>query len=293
MNNRNPKISVVLNVYKRGQHFERQLEAIRAQTIKPFEILVWENGEDRVPDRLREGLIVASCSENLGVWARFAFALNAKGDFVCVFDDDCIPGDMWFENCIETANETNGLLGTRGLIFSNPRLYSSYQDIGVYGPNDEACEVDIVGHSWFFRRTHLGAFWSQYANRFPADLAGEDLHFSFAVQQTLGLSTWVPPHPLGSPRKWGALPEVSLSLGNDKAAISNRLSSLNRFQSAFDHYRRIGLRVIFDSQLTSFTNQKKVLSSVLSIRPSFWYRLASFKVLRLLAKRLGIWKPPG
>jgi hypothetical protein len=32
---------------------------------------------------------------NFGVWARFAFALNATTKYVCVFDDDTLPGKKW------------------------------------------------------------------------------------------------------------------------------------------------------------------------------------------------------
>ena len=45
-----PKISVILNVYKRGAVFPEQIRAIREQSIMPIEILVWENGNDSVPD---------------------------------------------------------------------------------------------------------------------------------------------------------------------------------------------------------------------------------------------------
>ena len=57
---------------------------------------------------------------NYGVWARFAFALNSTSDYVCVFDDDTIPSEKWFENCINCIeNENNGLYGTIGVTFND------------------------------------------------------------------------------------------------------------------------------------------------------------------------------
>ena len=126
-----PRISVILNVFKRSKNFGTQIEAILNQSIKPCEILVWENGEELVPEEYRSGLVIARSSKNFGVWARFAFALNAKGDYICVFDDDTIPGQQWLENCHRTMLETPGLLGTRGVIFESPYAYSMHRDIGV------------------------------------------------------------------------------------------------------------------------------------------------------------------
>ena len=40
-------ITVILNVYKRLNHFDNQLAAIKAQSIKPDEIIVWQNGSSK------------------------------------------------------------------------------------------------------------------------------------------------------------------------------------------------------------------------------------------------------
>jgi len=74
-------ISVILTKYKREHRFEEQYQSVENQSIKPEEILVCDNR-----------------SQNLGVWSRFSTALHAKGEFVCVIDDDTIPGEKWLEN---------------------------------------------------------------------------------------------------------------------------------------------------------------------------------------------------
>jgi GT2 family glycosyltransferase len=71
-------ITVILTKYKRPHLLENQFISLRNQTLKPDEILVCDNS-----------------LQNLGVWARFSMALNAKSDFVCVIDDDTIPGIKW------------------------------------------------------------------------------------------------------------------------------------------------------------------------------------------------------
>ena len=108
------KVSVVLNVYKRSGYFAEQIRALLEQSVAPFEILVWENGEERVPDEYKDRVTVTRAEKNFGVWARFSYALNAKGDYVLMLDDDTVPGRRWIENCLNTLLLSPGLLGTRG-----------------------------------------------------------------------------------------------------------------------------------------------------------------------------------
>lgn len=242
-----PRITVVLNVYKRSNNFGNQIQAIMAQTLQPCEVLVWENGTEHVPNEFREGLLITRSAKNFGVWARFAHALNASGDYICVFDDDTIPGERWLENCYHTILETPGLLGTRGVIFDNPNAYSMHHDVGVYGPNEITQQVDIVGHSWFFKKSWLATFWGSFDVRFQEDIAGEDIHFSYVLQQHLGLPTLVPPHPATDLSLWGSNPELARILGAGRESISQSSDSLKRFENALQHYRKLGFKTISES----------------------------------------------
>jgi glycosyltransferase involved in cell wall biosynthesis len=244
----NPRISVILNVYRRSANFGEQLLAIKNQSVKPVEILVWENGTECVPDEFREGLSITRGAKNYGVWARFAYALNATGDYVCVFDDDTIPGSQWLENCYETILKTPGLIGTRGIIFDNQNAYSMHSDVGVYGPSSETKQVDIVGHSWFFKKDWLGDFWGELGNRFPSDIAGEDIHFSYVLQQRLNLPTLVPPHPWHDLSLWGSNPDRAKKLGGGRESISQSAESLKRFENALQHYRKLGFKTLAELQ---------------------------------------------
>jgi len=268
-----PSISVVLNVYKRASSFSKQLEAIQKQSIQPVEILVWENGAERVPPQFREQLVISQSSRNFGVWARFAFALNAKGDYICVFDDDTIPGDRWLENCFNTILKTPGLLGTRGVIFENPNAYSMHRDIGVYASNDNTERVDIVGHSWFFKRIWLSQFWGLLEHRFPNDLAGEDIHFSFAMQTCLNLPTLVPPHPEQDLSLWGSNPDLARRLGAGKESISQSGDSLKRFENALQHYRKLGFKTLVEIDGSSSRYPDFVYSTVRRF-PKFMHNVA-------------------
>ena len=243
-----PEISVVLNVFKRSKYFELQLNSIQKQSIKPFEILVWENGEEFVPQKFRNDLIISRSNYNFGVWARFAFALNAKGKYICIFDDDTIPGSEWLENCYKTISKTPGLLGTRGIIFDNPLAYSLYREVGLYGNNESTSQVDIVGHSWFFKKEWLSAYWSELTNRFQHSLAGEDIHFSYVMQKSFGLPTLVPPHPKNQPKMWGSNLDIAPRLGGGPESISSSMESLKRFENALQHYRKLGFTVLSEDK---------------------------------------------
>jgi glycosyltransferase involved in cell wall biosynthesis len=281
-------VSVVLNVYKRSDSFRLQLDSLLKQTVKPNEILVWENGTESVPEDLRSKLKIARATENFGVWARFAYSLNAVSEYVCVIDDDTIPGENWLSNCIETINKTPGLLGTRGLIFDTPHNYAINREYGVYGHSDTTQEVDIVGHSWFFKRSWLGAYWAEYGNRFNDPLAGEDIHFSFALQKHLSLPTLVPPHPESDLSMWGSNPETSRKLGSQNQGISQSLGSMKVFENALQHYRSLGFRVISEKSSGSATTTKRYPWIVYWVSRNFPKQVHLLSQLKIVRRLFGL-----
>ena len=109
---KNKEVSVVLNGFRRPFTLEKQYEAIKKQSIPTKEIFFWKNHpEDNTQFDFSKynDIAIAANNANYGVWARFAFALNATSEYVCVFDDDTIPSEKWFENCINCIeNEQDG-----------------------------------------------------------------------------------------------------------------------------------------------------------------------------------------
>ena len=242
-------ITVILNVYKRLDNLPIQLEAIQSQTIKPKEILIWQNkGNLEMPEKFFNKAYVSVNNKNYGVWARFAFALNAKTEYVCIFDDDTIPGKRWFENCIDTMKNFEGLLGTRGLKFKSKKRYTPNIGFGWDNPNNEVEKVDIVGHSWFFKREWLGAFWRELPPINSSLIAGEDIHFSYSIQKHLGLGTYVPPHPLNDTELWGSNSKLAVLLGNDNEGISNKEDSIKKFNESLKYYTDRDFKLCFENE---------------------------------------------
>ena len=239
-------ITVILNGYKRSSHFERQLNAIKNQTLRPKEIMLWQSKGDEFNSNLTEQTTHANCNKNLGVWARFAFALNAKTEYICVFDDDTIPGSRWLENCYDTIQKYDGLLGTIGVKFLDPNNYVNNVRVGWDRPNKNVEVVDIVGHSWFFKREDLATFWRELPDINHSPLVGEDMHFSYTLQKYTNKKTYVPPHPPDDLELWGSNPDSAWSIGTDSAAISRDWSNMNTMNQAFVSYINKGFKLIKD-----------------------------------------------
>lgn len=234
-------ITVILNGYKRPNFLKEQIDAINRQTVKAKEIMLWQNNTDGFDKNLTDTITTASSNKNLGVWARFAFALNAKTEYICVFDDDTIPGDSWFDNCLETMKTHEGLLGTIGLIYNSEKGYLPNNRYGWDNNNLNTVKVDIVGHAWFFKREWLSTYWRELP---PAgfDFVGEDMHFSYMLQKYLGINTYVPPHPKHLPEMWGST--KGWEMGTEKNGLSLVPANIKKMDEYYKYLISKGFKII-------------------------------------------------
>jgi hypothetical protein len=202
-------VTVILNGYKRPHVLEEQYNAIKNQTYDNIDIMLWSNYSEEKFSNYPEN-VVSQCKSafanvNFGVWARFAYALNADSFYVCVIDDDTIPGKKWIENCVNTISTNRGLLGCRGVRFVDDsyRNYPGCKYESICG-NNQLERVDIMGHSWFFEKNWLRAYWAEMPS-IALKYGGEDMHFSYVIQKHFGLYTYVPPQPSGDKEMWGSI----------------------------------------------------------------------------------------
>lgn len=232
----NSGISVILNLYKRPENLLLQLEALKKQSLKPKEILLYQDGTGdaiKIPENIKNDFdIIEINPENKGVWARFDFARRKAGcKYVCVFDDDTIPGSRWLENCYTEMMKQKGLYGTIGIIMKNPSDYPykcgiSYFRTGWDGNLNQTVEVDFVGHSWFFKKEWLDDLFNAPAEIQKCKFAGEDMAFSYQLLKR-GIKTFVPPHPKDNQELFGSIPKSALELGTNKSAVSLNQNNLN------------------------------------------------------------------
>jgi hypothetical protein len=240
------KICVILTAYKRTNFLITQINSLLRQSLRPDHIVIWNNSQTLFAlDKFDIPITIIHSTENLGVWARFTAPLLIDSKFYCIFDDDTIPGERWLENCTITFGIERALMGTIGLTFLSNKYYE-HRRFGWANPIETSTSVDIVGHSWFFDRGMIEAFWSKRA-LVDSPFAGEDIHFSYAIQAELGLRTIVPPHPANDLSLWGAHPEFSQSVGNDSHATSAKAGAYQRFQDALDYYLVRGFKLLHHS----------------------------------------------
>jgi hypothetical protein len=221
-------VTFVLNGFKRPHTLKEQYEAIKSQTIQDFEIFLWINLVDTRSLQFDQK-IINDCNSiisntDFGSWGRFTAALNARTKYVCVIDDDTIPGKKWLENCYNTLQTHYGILSTRGALMNQGfdlryPAPESYQAIGWCSQNENTTRVDMGCHSWFFEKSWLRAFFAEMPDIFPKRY-GEDTHISYAVKKHFGLNTYVPPHPKNDLDLWGSMPETATRYGEEPVAIS-------------------------------------------------------------------------
>ena len=240
-------ITVLLSGYKRPHVLSEQFQAIKKQTVQS-EIMLWSNYHKDAFDKYPEDVINScmSCFSNVnfGVWARFAYALNARTKYVCIIDDDTIPGSKWLENCMETIKVNTGLLGCRGVRI-NGDDYKNYPGCKYesFCGNNNLEQVDIMGHSWFFEKAWLRAYWADMPEQIPP-FGGEDMHFSYVLQKYFGLNTYVPPQPENDKELWGSISPSKY--GEDFNATSRTSEGFMQANSYWNFILSQGYKLVKD-----------------------------------------------
>lgn len=201
--------TVILTAYKRPHTFQTQVNAILAQTEQPKKILCWQNQTNFDHPAVSS----IRCDDNWKFHGRFALGLLVDTPYVCIFDDDCIPGPRWLENC--KRHREAGILGASGVSLKT----NKYKPHSKYGHNgkrvDELSEVALVGHSWYLHKDHIRYLFTEDPYTWDN---GEDIQLSALAAIHGGIKTFVPPHP-DNTEFWGCQPQYS-RLGVDKEATS-------------------------------------------------------------------------
>lgn len=213
-------ISIIFNVYKRPHLLERQIEAIKNQSVptKSEDIHVWYNKSEISQYYPNDKLInTYTCNWNTKFWGRFTIPLFLKTDYVALFDDDIIPQKNWLKNCLDTIENPNtcGILGGSGVIIKE-RSYIPFEKVGWNGAHlNTPKQVDLVGHAWFFKQEWAKYIWYEKPSTWNN---GEDIMFSFLAQKYGNINTFVPPHPENDMTLWCTDVKSGVENGNDKNA---------------------------------------------------------------------------
>jgi GT2 family glycosyltransferase len=240
------EVTVILNGYNRPHCLKLQLESLKQSTIPPASILLWQNfpsKEIQIESAVLNSTNYVISNKNWGVWARFFFAFNATTKWICILDDDTIPGSRWIENCLNTQRTNPGLLGTVGLTF--PAGSQDYTNFTRYGwaeiNNIAPIEVDFVGQGWFFRKDWLEYFAKELPDFSEYSLCGEDMHFSYVLRKYASIPTYVPPHPISDKTLWGSIDGWN---HGTKDALCDTPGQWPRMRTYFKELRKRGWKLI-------------------------------------------------
>jgi glycosyltransferase involved in cell wall biosynthesis len=109
-----PRISVIVSARNEADKIEQCLEAIFAQSLKPYEvILVDGNSQDGTVDRARKFPVKIFYQDyNSKAGACQVGVNNAEGDYVAFTDADCIPDAGWLAAL--TRELVEGVAGVGG-----------------------------------------------------------------------------------------------------------------------------------------------------------------------------------
>ena len=267
-------ITAIVNVFKRPHTLAQQIDAILRQTIPPTCIFIWNNGNSVDLSHFKSNPIIRifNSSHNFGVWSRFLIGFLAPTKYVCIFDDDTIPGNRWFENCVTTMNQKEALLGTIGVLFENDIRYTHLKRYGWDGNRDTSMPADIVGHSWFFKKEWLSYFVREPPQVHERLTSGEDMHFAYMLQKYANIPVYVPPHPSKDRSLWGSLPESAWAYGADGNSETGRFTPLD---VTYREYIERGFRVFVQRHTKTmkddfdfFCKQIRVKTPFALIRPS-------------------------
>ena len=233
-------ITVILNAYRRPYNLKMQIDSIRNQTHPPKEIWLWVNSHEDNHGFDFKSLDVDKIFHNDFNWkfyGRFAAALLADTEYISIYDDDTVPGSRWHENCLDTMQVNEGILGSAGIILKSDS-YVNHDRCGWPTKNEDITEVDLVGHAWFFKREWLRYLWQEKPVTWDN---GEDIQFGFMAKIHGNIPTYCPPHPPSCPDLHGSV--LGNELGIDSKATSTDSSiSHKRFFSERDECVRMGIR---------------------------------------------------
>lgn len=244
-------VDIVLTCYKRPQVLAQQLAAVKNQTLKPRRIFLYQDGIDgyykvELNDKILSEFDACKISaKNFGVWKRFEFAEEiAKSPYVCVFDDDTIPGARWLENCHMNMMQQRGIYGVNGYLVTN---FKDYRDnrlcAGIYSQTVKTCAVDFLGHSWFIEKEYLTWMLAKpWSKKYK--IVGEDMTLSAAAKEH-GVYSYIPPHPTKILSLWGELPQFA-SYATVDVAISANTSSPNKMRTAFNEIHANGWKMLLE-----------------------------------------------
>lgn len=131
------RITIVIVSYNRPLEVQGTVRSLLNQTVKPFEILLIDDGSDP-PLRMSvdfQNFKLIRFDKERGLSNARNFGINAaKGDYVAFLDDDTVPSQRWLEAVQKGTVSGADVLGgpLKPLYKARPPNWWTLKDFGFY-----------------------------------------------------------------------------------------------------------------------------------------------------------------
>lgn len=192
LNTGDKKLIVILTQYKRN-NLERQLEAVKNQTLQPDYLVVFQNENHVNIENLKEkyNFIHVKSDHNTKFFGRFAYCFTFPVEVCIVMDDDIIPAKKCFEKYVHDCLKLNAIMGANarfGINNPNNKKLSARMRSFTIRPRLKA---DFVGHLWCFKKEWLHNMFAIPPYTYDT---GEDMHLCFSSKVLEGIDSYLCEH---------------------------------------------------------------------------------------------------
>ncbi|WP_447529196.1 hypothetical protein [Vreelandella sp. TE19] len=185
--------TAIITLYKRQDYLPEQLMAIKNQSIPPDSIIIIQN-ENHIeidPFIIQKFNLKVIRSDINSLYFRWIVGYLVDSCYVCVFDDDVIPGSRWIESCFAASRKFNALVGPSGRRAAPKKKEKAWKSIENLSVNTyEFC--DWVCNSYFFKKE-----WIKYvveASRYGnTQKTFDDIQLATTLKMYGDINTVVPP----------------------------------------------------------------------------------------------------
>lgn len=241
-------LTVLLAYSTRPELIAVQHRLLSTQSVQPRAVFAHVNPSDKIeipPAAMAMIDAIPNTRPNvdIGAWARWGLVATVGTEFVCIIDDDCMPGPRWFELALAKIQATEGdsIVCAAGIVYRSDR----FDDIALVGPEaPPATEVDVdVGRGAWFMRTSTARRVLAEEPAWPMLSTG--LHVASVVQALEGFTTVLPYSPADR-AGWGMLDpavaarSVSERIDAEHAAGNTAQGSVEIRSVIYDAYREDG-----------------------------------------------------
>ena len=142
MEEKKPKISVVIPCFEQAQYLSECIESVLAQTYKPHEIIVINDGsqdETRYVAKQYPVKYIEQVNKGLAS-ARNTGLMNMTGDYFFPLDSD----DKMLENCLKVVSNTIENNPKADIVAPSFKCFGKYQDEIILMPNPKLEDFNFL-----------------------------------------------------------------------------------------------------------------------------------------------------